>query len=132
MGEFRNNVYVCVKIDARGEVMRTNGLPDSGPDYGIDGPLVIELYFSFRRMDVNINMLGINFNKIRTGRAHPSILDGIYVSYYGNDTPLSQVANVSVSDARTLTISPWEKKLVTEIEKAINSTGYKVTDKKEN
>lgn len=56
-----------------------------------------------------VEVLGVNFNKIRTGRAHPSILDGVFVSYYGNETPLSQVANVSVSDARTLTISPWEK-----------------------
>jgi ribosome recycling factor len=71
------------------------------------------------RMKKAVEVLGVNFNKIRTGRAHPSILDGIFVSYYGNDTPLSQVANVSVTDARTLTISPWEKKLGPEIEKAI-------------
>jgi ribosome recycling factor len=71
------------------------------------------------RMRKAIEGLGVNFNKIRTGRAHPSILDGIFVSYYGNDTPLSQVANISVTDARTLTISPWEKKLAPEIEKAI-------------
>lgn len=71
------------------------------------------------RMKKSVEMLGVNFNKIRTGRAHPSILDGIMVSYYGSDTPLSQVANVSVLDARTLSISPWEKHLVPEIEKAI-------------
>ena len=71
------------------------------------------------RMSKSVDVLGSNFNKIRTGRAHPSILDGISVSYYGNDTPLSQVANVSVLDARTLSISPWEKSVVPAIEKAI-------------
>lgn len=72
-----------------------------------------------QRMAKSVDVLGNNFNKIRTGRAHPSILDGISVSYYGNDTPLNQVANVSVLDARTLSISPWEKSVVPEIEKAI-------------
>lgn len=71
------------------------------------------------RMGKSITALSGNFNKIRTGRAHPSILDGITVNYYGADTPLGQVANVSVLDARTLSISAWEKQLVPEIEKAI-------------
>lgn len=71
------------------------------------------------RMQKSIEALGTNFNKIRTGRAHPSLLDGITVEYYGSDTPLSQVANISVIDARTLSISPWEKQLTPEIEKAI-------------
>ncbi len=72
-----------------------------------------------QRMKKSVEVLGVNFNKIRTGRAHPSILDGVSVSYYGNPTPLSQVANVSVLDARTLSLSPWEKSMVPEIEKAI-------------
>lgn len=71
------------------------------------------------RMAKSIESLGTNFNKIRTGRAHPSILDGISVSYYGSETPLSQVGNVSVLDARTLSISAWDKSMVPEIEKAI-------------
>lgn len=71
------------------------------------------------RMKKSIEALGTNFNKIRTGRAHPSILDGVMVSYYGTDTPLSQVANVNVEDARTLSVTPWEKNLVPDIEKAI-------------
>ena len=71
------------------------------------------------RMGKSVDVLGVNFNKIRTGRAHPSILDGISVPYYGNPTPLSQVANVSVLDARTLSISAWEKNMIPEIEKAI-------------
>ena len=71
------------------------------------------------RMKKAIEALGNHFNKIRTGRAHPSILDGIMVSYYGTDTPLSQLANINVEDARTLSVSPWERNLVPEIEKAI-------------
>lgn len=71
------------------------------------------------RMSKAVDAMSNNFNKIRTGRAHPSILDGIQVSYYGADTPLSQLANIGVEDSRTLTISPWEKQLVPEIEKAI-------------
>lgn len=71
------------------------------------------------RMRKSVEVLGQNFNKIRTGRAHPSLLDGLMVSYYGNPTPLSQVANINVLDARTLSLSPWEKNMVPEIEKAI-------------
>lgn len=71
------------------------------------------------RMKKSVEALAVNFNKIRTGRAHSSILDGVMVSYYGSDVPLSQVANVSVLDARTLSISPWERQMVPEIEKAI-------------
>lgn len=71
------------------------------------------------RMAKSVEALSHAFNKIRTGRAHPSILDGLTVSYYGSDTPLSQVGNVSVLDARTLSVSVWEKALVPEVEKAI-------------
>ncbi len=71
------------------------------------------------RMGKAIDALGNNFNKIRTGRAHPSILDSVSVNYYGAATPLSQVANISVLDARTLSVSPWEKNMTPEIEKAI-------------
>ncbi|MEX1031977.1 MAG: ribosome recycling factor [Cellvibrionaceae bacterium] len=71
------------------------------------------------RMRKSLDALATHFNKIRTGRAHPSILDGITVSYYGTETPLNQVGNVTVEDARTLAISPWEKALVPDIEKAI-------------
>lgn len=71
------------------------------------------------RMNKSLDVLGVNFNKIRTGRAHPSILDGVSVSYYGSETPLTQVANVTVLDARTLSISPWDRSMVPDIEKAI-------------
>ncbi|CAA0078628.1 Ribosome-recycling factor [Zhongshania aliphaticivorans] len=72
-----------------------------------------------QRMAKTIEALGTNFNKIRTGRAHPSLLDGLRVSYYGTDTPLSQLANIGVEDARTLTVTPWEKNIVPDVEKAI-------------
>jgi len=71
------------------------------------------------RMGKSVEALQKAFTKIRTGRAHPSLLDQISVSYYGSETPLSQVANVSVEDSRTLKVSPWEKDLVKAIEKAI-------------
>lgn len=71
------------------------------------------------RMGKSLTALSSNFNKIRTGRASPAILDGIMVSYYGTLTPLSQLSNISVEDARTLALSPWEKPLIPEIEKAI-------------
>ncbi len=71
------------------------------------------------RMSKSVDVLGHNFNKIRTGRAHPSILDTIRIDYYGTDTPLSQVASVNVEDSRTLSVVPWEKQLVPLIEKAI-------------
>ena len=71
------------------------------------------------RMGKSVESLRGELTKIRTGRAHPSLLDHITVEYYGAATPLSQVANVSVEDARTLMISPWEKDMVQAIEKAI-------------
>ncbi|MFT5579902.1 MAG: ribosome recycling factor [Paraglaciecola psychrophila] len=71
------------------------------------------------RMEKTLGALGVSLNKIRTGRAHPSILDGIRVSYYGSMTPLSQVAAINVEDARTLSVVPWEKQIVPDIEKAI-------------
>ena len=71
------------------------------------------------RMTKSLQSLDSAFNKIRTGRAHPSILDNVQVAYYGSETPVSQVANVVVEDARTLMITPWEKSMLGEIEKAI-------------
>lgn len=71
------------------------------------------------RMKKSIEALGVAFAKIRTGRAHPSILDGVMISYYGVQTPLKQAANINVEDGRTLSISVWEKQMVPVIEKAI-------------
>ena len=70
-------------------------------------------------MEHSIQALEVAFKKIRTGRAHTSLLDSIQVSYYGNPTPLNQVANVSVIDNRTLSVTPWEKHIVPDVEKAI-------------
>lgn len=71
------------------------------------------------RMQKSVQALLDNFKKIRTGRAHPSILDSVKLDYYGSMVPLSQVANISVEDARTLSINPWERQMVPAIEKAI-------------
>ena len=71
------------------------------------------------RMKKSVESVVDQFKKIRTGRAHPSILDSIQVLYYGAPVPLQQVANVTVEDARTLMISPWETQIVPDIEKAI-------------
>lgn len=71
------------------------------------------------RMEKSLTALSAAFNKIRTGRAHSSILDSVHLSYYGADTPLNQMANISVEDGRTLMVTPWEKNLIPEVEKAI-------------
>jgi len=71
------------------------------------------------RMEKSVVSLQQELTKLRTGRAHTSLLDHITVDYYGNETPLNQVANVNVEDSRTLTVVPWEKSMVQAIEKAI-------------
>ena len=71
------------------------------------------------RMEKSFEALGHAFAKIRTGRAHPSILDTVRVDYYGSEVPISQVANITLEDARTLVVTPWEKPMVGEVEKAI-------------
>nr|WP_267135536.1 ribosome recycling factor [Pseudoalteromonas sp. L21] len=70
-------------------------------------------------MQKSVAALGSQLSKIRTGRAHPALLDGIQVSYYGADTPLNQVANVTIEDSRTLAISVFDKSLAQAVEKAI-------------
>ena len=74
---------------------------------------------SEQKMIKSVESLKTNLAKIRTGRAHPSILDGIKVDYYGNETPLSQVSSIKVEDARTLLLVVWEKDMVSKVEKAI-------------
>lgn len=71
------------------------------------------------RMQKSVEALKHEMSKLRTGRAHASLLDHLTVSYYGTETPLNQVASVSVADPRTLLVSPWEKKIVPDVEKAI-------------
>ncbi len=72
-----------------------------------------------KRMHKSIDALHVELAKIRTGRAHPSLLDHITVEYYGSSVPLSQAANITVLDARTLSVVPWDKGMVQPIEKAI-------------
>ena len=71
------------------------------------------------RMNKSIETLKLELSKLRTGRANSSLLDHVNVSYYGSDVPLNQVASVSVGDARSLVVTPWEKKIVPDVEKAI-------------
>jgi ribosome recycling factor len=71
------------------------------------------------RMHKSVEAFKAELSKIRTGRAHPSLLDHIKVDYYGSEVPLTQAANVAVEDSRTLTVAPWDKSMVGVIEKAI-------------
>lgn len=79
------------------------------------------------RMKKSIEVLRQNLSKIRTGRAHTSLVDHIQVPYYGSDVSLTQVASVAVTDARTLTITPWEKNMVAPVEKALMASDLGVT-----
>ena len=72
------------------------------------------------RMSKTLDSLHVGLNKIRTGRASPVLLEHLHVDYYGVDTPINQVANISVMDARTLSLAPWEKSMVPVLEKAIH------------
>ena len=71
------------------------------------------------RMGKALEALSHNFNKIRTGRAHPSLLDSIRVEYYGAETPLNQLANINIEDARTLSVVAFDKSITPDIERAI-------------
>ena len=71
------------------------------------------------RMRKSLEALKQELAKLRTGRAHTSLLDHIHVSYYGTEMPLNQVASISIADPRTLSVTPWEKRMVQEVEKAI-------------
>jgi ribosome recycling factor len=75
------------------------------------------------RMNKSVEALKSDLTKLRTGRAHTSLLEHITVDYYGSEVPINQVANISVSDARTLTVTPWEKQMVSVVEKAIMNSG---------
>jgi ribosome recycling factor len=79
------------------------------------------------RMGKSLEVLAATFARIRTGRANPNLLDGIEVEYYGNPTPLNQIASINVEDARTLVISPWEKNMIPELEKALLKSDLGIT-----
>ena len=72
-----------------------------------------------QRMEKSLQALATAFSRIRTGRANPALLDGVEVDYYGSSTPIKQVASITVDEARSLLVSPWEKRLLVDIEKAI-------------
>ncbi len=72
-----------------------------------------------QRMDKSLDALKAELAKIRTGRAHPSLLEHVHVDYYGSEVPIGQAANVAVEDSRTLSVTPWDKGMVSKIEKAI-------------
>ena len=74
------------------------------------------------KMGQSIEALKNNLSRIRTGRANPALLDAIHVEYYGSMVPLSQVANVSLMDSRTISVQPWEKNMAAKVEKAIRES----------
>jgi ribosome recycling factor len=75
-----------------------------------------------QKMQKSLEALKLDLGKVRTGRAHTGLLDHITVDYYGTPTAINQVANVSLADARTITVAPWEKKMLGAIEKAIRNS----------
>jgi ribosome recycling factor len=75
-----------------------------------------------QKMNKTVDALKVDLGKVRTGRAHPGILDHLHVDYYGTMMPINQVANVTLADARTITVQPWEKKMVSAVEKAIRDS----------
>jgi ribosome recycling factor len=79
------------------------------------------------RMHKCVQVFQADLKKLRTGRAHPSLVEHLKVDYYGSDVPLQQIANISIEDARTLVISPWEKTMVGPIEKAIHKSDLGLT-----
>jgi len=78
-----------------------------------------------QKMGKTIDNLKLNLSKVRTGRAHVGLMDHIQVDYYGNPSPLNQVANVTLIDSRTIGVQPWEKKMVAVVEKAIRESDIK-------
>ena len=80
-----------------------------------------------KRMDKSVVALTASFKKLRTGRAHPSLLEHLMVEYYGSDVPLTQVSNIATEDARTITVTPWEQQMVQAIEKAIMNSDLGLT-----
>jgi ribosome recycling factor len=78
-------------------------------------------------MEKSFKHFEIEVSKIRAGKAHPSMLQGIKVNYYGSDTPLEQMSTVSIADARTLTVQPWERKMLQEVEKALLAANLGIT-----
>lgn len=87
----------------------------------------LQIQITIEHFDKAIEHLAFELNKIRAGKASPAMLNGLMVEYYGAPTPLSQIANVSTPDARTISIQPWEKKMLSAIEKAIFEANLGIT-----
>jgi ribosome recycling factor len=87
----------------------------------------LQIQMTIEHFDKAIEHLAFELNKIRAGKASPAMLNGLMVEYYGAPTPLSQIANVSTPDARTISIQPWEKKMLSAIEKAIFEANLGIT-----
>jgi len=79
------------------------------------------------KMKKTIESVQREFSEVRTGRAHPGLIEGLHVDYYGTPTPLKQVASISIPDSRTVAIQPWEPSLIVEIEKAIANSKLGIT-----
>jgi ribosome recycling factor len=79
------------------------------------------------RMQKCIQMFQVDLKKLRTGRAHPSFVENLKVDFYGSESPLSQVANIAIEDARTIVVTPWDKTMVGAIEKAIHKSDLNLT-----
>ncbi len=87
----------------------------------------MQLMQTLESYDKAIEHLSFELNKIRAGKASPAMLNGLMVDYYGSPTPLTQVANIGTPDSRTITIQPWEKKILSAIEKAIFESNMGIT-----
>jgi len=74
------------------------------------------------KMEKSLALLKDDLQKVRTGRASPSLLDHLTIDYYGTQTPLNQVANITTSDARTIIVAPWEKNFISAVEKVIRDS----------
>lgn len=83
------------------------------------------------KMDKSINVMLSDFASIRVGRANPAVLDKVRVDYYGSPTPVNQLATVSVSEARVLVITPWDKSMLTKLEKAIQASDIGINPQNE-
>ena len=80
-----------------------------------------------QRMQKCIQMFQADLKKLRTGRAHPSLVEHLKVDFYGSESPLNQVANIAIEDARTIVVTPWDKTMVPAIEKAIHKSDLHLT-----
>ena len=78
---------------------------------------------SDQKMQKTVESFKVSLGKIRTGRAHPGLLEQIKVDYYGTPMPINQVANLNLIDAHTIGVQPWEKKMISTVEKAIRDSG---------